>query len=104
MAVNKMRRHARAPSRKSAQQIVKNKEQKNQVAPVNKKDRKAVIIAQEIKFARLLSSNDKRARDKVLKNLRKWLTVRSSSSFGKIINVIVINMVKINLKLEDFIV
>ncbi|XP_014485003.1 PREDICTED: ribosomal RNA processing protein 1 homolog isoform X2 [Dinoponera quadriceps] len=36
----------------------------------------------EIKFARLLADNDKRTRDKVLRNLQKWLTVRSQSSFA----------------------
>lgn len=48
------------------------------------KKRKALVIAQEIKFARLLANNDKKVRDKMLKNLKKWLTVRSESSFGKI--------------------
>ncbi|XP_033225406.1 ribosomal RNA processing protein 1 homolog [Belonocnema kinseyi] len=43
---------------------------------------KALIIAQEIKFARLLASKDKKVRDKVLKNLKKWLTARSRSSFA----------------------
>lgn len=47
------------------------------------KSGKALIIAQEIKFARLLASKDKKVRDKVLKNLKKWLTVRAQSSFGK---------------------
>lgn len=54
-----------------------------QVISMNKKNKKTIVIAQEIKFARLLSSNNKIIRDKVLKNLRKWLTVRSQSSFGK---------------------
>jgi len=47
------------------------------------KNKKAVVIAQEIKIARLLANNDKKVRDKVLKRLNKWLTVRSQSSFGK---------------------
>ncbi|XP_043278275.1 ribosomal RNA processing protein 1 homolog [Venturia canescens] len=46
------------------------------------KKRKALVIAQEIKFARLLANNDKKVRDKMLKNLKKWLTVRSESSFA----------------------
>ncbi|XP_051168130.1 ribosomal RNA processing protein 1 homolog [Leptopilina boulardi] len=46
------------------------------------KSGKALIIAQEIKFARLLASKDKKVRDKVLKNLKKWLTVRAQSSFA----------------------
>lgn len=45
--------------------------------------KKSLLIAQEIKMARLLTNNDKRIRDKVLKRLKKWLTVRSQSSFGK---------------------
>ncbi|KAK1124439.1 hypothetical protein K0M31_006794 [Melipona bicolor] len=53
-----------------------------QVISMNKKDKKTIVIAQEIKFARLLSSNNKIIRDRVLKNLRKWLTVRSQSSFA----------------------
>lgn len=47
------------------------------------KSKKALIVAQEIKIARLLANNDKKVRDKVLKRLNKWLTVRSQSSFGK---------------------
>lgn len=47
------------------------------------KSKKALVVAQEIKIARLLADNDKRVRDKVLKRLNKWLTVRSQSSFGK---------------------
>lgn len=51
--------------------------------PVASKDRskKAQVVAQEIKIARLLANNDKRVRDKVLKRLNKWLKVRSESSF-----------------------
>lgn len=44
---------------------------------------KARVIAQEIKFARLLASKEKKVRDKVLKKLKNWLTVRAQSSFGK---------------------
>lgn len=47
------------------------------------KSKKALVLAQEIKIARLLANNDKKIRDKVLKRLNKWLTVRSQSSFGK---------------------
>ncbi|KYN01918.1 Ribosomal RNA processing protein 1 like protein [Cyphomyrmex costatus] len=45
------------------------------------KSNKARVVAQEIKIARLLANNDKKVRDKVLKKLKKWLTVRSQSSF-----------------------
>ncbi|XP_026479436.1 ribosomal RNA processing protein 1 homolog [Ctenocephalides felis] len=34
-----------------------------------------------IKFAKVLAGNDKKLRDRVLKNLRKWLGYRSQSSF-----------------------
>ncbi|CAL7944299.1 unnamed protein product [Xylocopa violacea] len=81
MAVKKAQRSTRAPLQKSVHQKLRNKEQQKQVTSVNDKDKKAVVIAQEIKFARLLSNNDKITRDRVLKNLRKWLTVRSQSSF-----------------------
>lgn len=47
------------------------------------KGAKTQLIAQELKFARLLANNDKKVRDKVLKNLKKWLMVRSQSSFGR---------------------
>lgn len=86
MAVKKAPRHARAPFQKFAQQTLKSKEQQKQVTPVGENGKKAVVIAQEIKFARLLSSNDKKTRDRVLKNLRKWLSVRGQSSFGKRLN------------------
>ncbi|XP_034936572.1 ribosomal RNA processing protein 1 homolog [Chelonus insularis] len=46
------------------------------------KSQKNLLIAQEIKFARVLSSNDKRARMKMLKKLRNWINIRSKSSFA----------------------
>lgn len=55
----------------------------SEMRPKETKDKKALVVAQEIKIARLLANNDKRVRDKVLKRLNKWLTVRSQSSFGK---------------------
>ncbi|CAB3252580.1 unnamed protein product [Arctia plantaginis] len=54
----------------------KSKEKKDKV---NKKEKmkprkeQVLIVAQEIKFARLLSCNEKKSRDKVLKTLKKWL-------------------------------
>ncbi|XP_011871319.1 PREDICTED: ribosomal RNA processing protein 1 homolog [Vollenhovia emeryi] len=45
------------------------------------KSERALVVAQEIKIARLLANNDKKVRDKVLKRVKKWLTVRSQSSF-----------------------
>ncbi|XP_029039827.2 ribosomal RNA processing protein 1 homolog isoform X4 [Osmia bicornis bicornis] len=80
MAVKKVQRNARASLRKAMQQV--QQKEKKQVTPTDVKDKKVVVIVQEIKFVRLLSSNDKRVRERVLKNLRKWLTVRSVSSFA----------------------
>lgn len=80
MAVKRAHRYARALLRKPGQQTQQNKEKKQ--GSSNVKDKKVGIIIQEIKFVRLLSSNDKKVRDRVLKNLRKWLTVRSQSSFA----------------------
>lgn len=83
MAVMKVKKTARVPRKRQSSRDV-DKFVKYQSAPVKKvKKRKALVIAQEIKFARLLANNDKRVRDKMLKNLKKWLTVRSESSFGE---------------------
>ncbi|XP_058129560.1 LOW QUALITY PROTEIN: ribosomal RNA processing protein 1 homolog [Anopheles ziemanni] len=43
---------------------------------------KAVIVGQEIRFARALAGNDPKLRSKVLKNLKTWLTTRSQSTFA----------------------
>lgn len=43
---------------------------------------KLPIVEQEIKFARSLASNDPSVRSRVLKNLKKWLNLRSKGSFG----------------------
>jgi len=82
MAVRKRRRHSvHVSPRKDETRTPKFS---NKI-PVESKDKnkKAVVVAQEIKIARLLANNDKKVRDKVLKRLNKWLTVRSQSSFGK---------------------
>ncbi|XP_043474082.1 ribosomal RNA processing protein 1 homolog [Leptopilina heterotoma] len=67
---------------KKKKQIPKCNMQQKVVNVKQEKSGKALIIAQEIKFARLLASKDKKVRDKVLKNLKKWLTVRAQSSFA----------------------
>lgn len=61
----------------------------NKMRPIDAKSeiKKNLFITQEIKIVRLLANNDKRIRDKALKRLKKWLTVRSQSSFGKSIFV-----------------
>ncbi|PSN32048.1 hypothetical protein C0J52_16701 [Blattella germanica] len=39
-----------------------------------------LLLAQEIEFAKVLAGNDKRLRDRGIKKLRKWLTVRSQGN------------------------
>jgi hypothetical protein len=52
------------------------------MADSNKAD-KVNVVAQELKFARLLSGNDAKTRNTVLKNLKRWLKTRSLSNFRK---------------------
>jgi hypothetical protein len=42
---------------------------------------KVNVVAQELKFAKMLASNDVKIRVGVLKSLKKWLTTRSQSSY-----------------------
>lgn len=42
------------------------------------------IVAQELKFAKLLACNDQKIRSGVLKSLKKWLNTRSQSSYRKL--------------------
>lgn len=50
------------------------KKQKIKKKPITKpKKEKVLLVAQEFKFARKLSGNDKKARDRVLKTFKKWL-------------------------------
>ncbi|XP_031764096.2 ribosomal RNA processing protein 1 homolog isoform X2 [Galleria mellonella] len=51
----------------------KNVKKKKKLIIKPKKDQ-VLVVAQEIKFARLLSGNEKRTRDRVLKALKKWLS------------------------------
>lgn len=48
-----------------------------------KEDAKSMVVEQEIKFARCLAGNDPKVRNRVLKNLKKWLKLRSKGSFGE---------------------
>lgn len=48
-----------------------------------KEDAKALVVEQEIKFARCLAGNDPKVRNRVLKNLKKWLKLRSKGTFGE---------------------
>lgn len=42
---------------------------------------KVDVVAQELKFAKMLASNDSKVRSKILKSLKKWLNTRSQSSY-----------------------
>lgn len=44
---------------------------------------KVSVVAQELKFAKMLASNDVNVRNGVLKSLKKWLNTRSQSSYRK---------------------
>jgi hypothetical protein len=58
---------------------------KDKEAPVASGDAsgKVNIVAQELKFAKLLAANDQKIRNGVLKSLKKWLNTRSQSSYRK---------------------
>ncbi|KAI8433170.1 hypothetical protein MSG28_015263 [Choristoneura fumiferana] len=50
------------------------KKRKIKKKPIDKsKKQQVAVVAQEIKFARLLSGNEKKTRDRVLRALKKWL-------------------------------
>uniref|UniRef100_A0A2A4JQ96 Ribosomal RNA processing protein 1 homolog n=1 Tax=Heliothis virescens TaxID=7102 RepID=A0A2A4JQ96_HELVI len=54
----------------------KTKQKKDKIKKKEKikpKKEHVLVVAQEIKFARLLSGNEKKTRDRVLKSLKKWL-------------------------------
>lgn len=53
------------------------------VAEPDEKSTRAYLIAQEIKFAKLFAGNDTKLSEKQLKRLRRWLKIRSNSSFRK---------------------
>lgn len=46
-------------------------------------DAKIHLVTQDLKLAQALACNDKKIRDRFLKNLRKWLNTRANSSFRK---------------------
>lgn len=64
----------------------KNKKEKlKKKSGVNKsKPRKeqVLVVAQEIKYARWLSGNDKKTRDRVLKALKKWILNCFEKGYG----------------------
>jgi len=83
MAVKRLaRRRARVQHAHKKEATLKADNYKAQENETKIKNKKTLVFVQEIKIARLLANNDKRVRDKVLKRLNKWLTVRSQSSFG----------------------
>lgn len=51
---------------------------------------KVHLMTQELKFVKTLAGNDALLRDKILKNLKKWLISRSKSTFRKYLFVILI--------------
>lgn len=52
---------------------------------IKPKKEKVLVVAQEFKFARLLSGNEKKTRDRVLKTLKKWLLNCFEKGYGKFI-------------------
>lgn len=63
----------------------KTKEKKENIKKKEKikpKKEHVLIVAQEIKFARLLSGNEKKTRDRVLNSLKKWLLNCFEKGYG----------------------
>lgn len=58
--------------------------------PHSNRKEQVLVVAQEIRYARLLSGNEKNTRDRVLKALKKWLTNCFEKGYGmyKIIETI----------------
>lgn len=66
---------------------IKEKKRKSLKKPkVKNKKEKVLIVAQEIKFARLLSGNEKKTRDRVLKTFKKWLLNCFERGYGMYIS------------------
>lgn len=89
MAVRKLHKliHSRGKA-KGIKKMAKDKKPKAQTSKAGQKQvakSKCEIITQEIKFARSLAHKDVKVRNKVLKNLKKWLVVRSKSAFGEFV-------------------
>lgn len=45
-----------------------------------KSDKKYLLVAQEIKLAKILAGNNKKLRERTLKRLRKWLCDRTAAA------------------------
>lgn len=82
----------------------KNKKEKpKKKGGVNKpkpKKEQVLVVAQEIKYARWLSSNDKKTRDRMLKALKKWVSHCFEKGYGTYLIPIVIffNLVELSLR------
>lgn len=63
--------------------VIKPENEAPKPLPKNDVEAKVHLVTQDIKFALALASNDKKIRDKFLKNLREWLNTRSKTSFRK---------------------
>lgn len=59
------------------------KKDKDLAVSVKETDGKVNVVAQELKFAKLLACNDQKIRNDILKSLKKWLKTRSQSSYRK---------------------
>lgn len=62
------------------------KKDRGVATPIGEVDGKVNVVAQELKFAKLLACNDQKIRNGILKSLKKWLATRSQSSYRKLIN------------------
>lgn len=60
---------------------VKQQKKKKQTVVKPKKEQ-VLIVAQEIRFARLLADNEKKTRDRALKSLKKWLLNCFQRNYG----------------------
>ena len=55
---------------------------------------KVRLIQQELKFAKILAGNNTKLGEKQLKSLKKWLKLRSNSSFRKyLLQLFIINII-----------
>lgn len=53
--------------------------QKKIMKVVKTDDKKVYLVAQELKLAKVLAGNDKKARDRALKNLKAWFAKRTQT-------------------------
>lgn len=60
------------------------KKDKEHAVSAKEADGKVNVVAQELKFAKLLACNDQKIRNDILKSLKKWLKTRSQSSYRKL--------------------